>query len=126
MFFFFKQKTEYERSIRDWSSDVCSSDRQGMPTAARELLFDAPSKPEFAALWWRERSWHIREAMDRGDLQDAYTLAASHVQTRGVAFAHAERSEYRRVGHDCSISCRSLLLHFTYKNYLFLPTFFLF
>src|SRR3546814_19026142 len=61
-----------------------------MPTAARELLFDAPSKPEFAALWWRERSWHIREAMDRGDMPDAYTLAASHVQTRGVAFADAE------------------------------------
>src|SRR3546814_5507728 len=26
MFFFFKQKTAYERRIRDWSSDVCSSD----------------------------------------------------------------------------------------------------
>src|SRR3546814_2452734 len=26
MFCFFKQKTAYERRIRDWSSDVCSSD----------------------------------------------------------------------------------------------------
>src|SRR6184192_4501837 len=26
MFFFFKQKTAYEMSIGDWSSDVCSSD----------------------------------------------------------------------------------------------------
>src|SRR3546814_2898200 len=25
-FFFFKQKTEYEMRISDWSSDVCSSD----------------------------------------------------------------------------------------------------
>src|SRR6059058_6709622 len=25
-FFFFKQKTAYEMSLRDWSSDVCSSD----------------------------------------------------------------------------------------------------
>src|SRR5213594_4530957 len=25
-FFFFKQKTAYEVSVRDWSSDVCSSD----------------------------------------------------------------------------------------------------
>jgi len=25
-FFFFKQKTAYEIQIRDWSSDVCSSD----------------------------------------------------------------------------------------------------
>src|SRR3546814_13691676 len=26
LFFFFKQKTEYEVRISDWSSDVCSSD----------------------------------------------------------------------------------------------------
>src|SRR3546814_4240479 len=26
VFFFFKQKTAYEMRIRDWSSDVCSSD----------------------------------------------------------------------------------------------------
>src|SRR3546814_15641913 len=26
LFFFFKQKTAYERRISDWSSDVCSSD----------------------------------------------------------------------------------------------------
>ncbi len=25
-FFFFKQKTAYEMSVSDWSSDVCSSD----------------------------------------------------------------------------------------------------
>src|SRR3546814_8008905 len=28
-FFFFKQKTAYEMRIRDWSSDVCSSDLGG-------------------------------------------------------------------------------------------------
>ena len=27
LFFFFKQKTAYEMCGRDWSSDVCSSDR---------------------------------------------------------------------------------------------------
>src|SRR3546814_2494771 len=32
-FFFFKQKTAYERRISDWSSDVCSSDLGGMKTA---------------------------------------------------------------------------------------------
>src|SRR5881628_3916578 len=26
VFFFFKQKTAYEMSVSDWSSDVCSSD----------------------------------------------------------------------------------------------------
>src|SRR3546814_15879568 len=29
-FFFFKQKTAYEMRISDWSSDVCSSDLQGL------------------------------------------------------------------------------------------------
>src|SRR3546814_1503374 len=28
-FFFFRQKTAYELRIRDWSSDVCSSDLDG-------------------------------------------------------------------------------------------------
>src|SRR5213594_5004570 len=28
-FFFFKQKTAYDISVRDWSSDVCSSDLNG-------------------------------------------------------------------------------------------------
>src|SRR5881628_4117305 len=31
LFFFFKQKTAYEMSVSDWSSDVCSSDLRGLP-----------------------------------------------------------------------------------------------
>src|SRR5213594_2676361 len=31
--FFFKQKTAYEISVRDWSSDVCSPDLRGTATA---------------------------------------------------------------------------------------------
>src|SRR3546814_368107 len=37
-FFFFKQKTAYEMRISDWSSDVCSSDLQGL--AAQGLSAD--------------------------------------------------------------------------------------
>src|SRR5213594_4467776 len=33
VFFFFKQKTAYEISVRDWSSDVCSSDLIGVESA---------------------------------------------------------------------------------------------
>src|SRR6184192_4368091 len=39
-FFFFKQKTAYEMSIGDWSSDVCSSDlksRPAMPISRLDL-----------------------------------------------------------------------------------------
>src|SRR3546814_2559534 len=36
VFFFFKQKTAYEMRISDWSSDVCSSDLQGIAISGRE------------------------------------------------------------------------------------------
>src|SRR6184192_2311402 len=40
-FFFFKQKTAYEMSIGDWSSDVCSSDllrAEFVPASRAELV----------------------------------------------------------------------------------------
>src|SRR5213594_492523 len=37
-FFFFKQKTAYEISVRDWSSDVCSSDLANRRRRRRRLL----------------------------------------------------------------------------------------
>src|SRR6059058_4025806 len=45
-FFFFKQKTAYEMSLRDWSSDVCSSDLRkvrglsGLGAIARAVAVD--------------------------------------------------------------------------------------
>src|SRR3546814_227287 len=36
VFFFFKQKTAYEMRISDWSSDVCSSDLDGVIVAVEE------------------------------------------------------------------------------------------
>src|SRR6184192_4532557 len=38
VFFFFKQKTAYEMSIGDWSSDVCSSDLAARAPVAVEPL----------------------------------------------------------------------------------------
>src|SRR6059036_2198862 len=43
-FFFFKQKTAYEITYGDWSSDVCSSDLFGVPRArARRRSARAPA-----------------------------------------------------------------------------------
>jgi len=64
--------------------------RAGLRTGARELMFEAPPSDEFVGLWWRERAWHIREAIDDGKLEDAYLLAASHIQRSGGPFAEAE------------------------------------
>src|SRR3546814_3735348 len=38
LFFFFKQKTAYEMRISDWSSDVCSSDLNGVPMRCMKLF----------------------------------------------------------------------------------------
>src|SRR5213594_2668542 len=47
-FFFFKQKTAYEISVRDWSSDVCSSDleseRDGFKIAEADLRLRGPGE----------------------------------------------------------------------------------
>src|SRR3546814_4622768 len=39
--FFFKQRTAYEMRIRDWSSDVCSSDLIGLRLAGQLLRLTA-------------------------------------------------------------------------------------
>src|SRR5881628_3980977 len=39
--FFFKQKTAYEVSVSDWSSDVCSSDLAGWPLRGHLVLLNA-------------------------------------------------------------------------------------
>src|SRR3546814_3246657 len=41
--FFFKQKTAYEMRIRDWSSDVCSSDLPAV-TGSRNSKARAPTR----------------------------------------------------------------------------------
>src|SRR3546814_8443861 len=43
--FFFKQKTEYEMRISDWSSDVCSSDLAHEPDQAAPHLFPHAHPP---------------------------------------------------------------------------------
>src|SRR5213594_4741768 len=47
-FFFFKQKTAYEVSVRDWSSDVCSSDLEARvrPVAPTHLRQRFPLDPD--------------------------------------------------------------------------------
>src|SRR3546814_13806173 len=42
MVFFFKQKTAYEMRIRDWSSDVCSSDLKGVQVLCLQEVFNQP------------------------------------------------------------------------------------
>src|SRR3546814_1212083 len=87
-FFFFKQKTAYEMRIRDWSSDVCSSDllqREGQRREPERLRFRTTlgniPDTHIAILGWRV-------AADRPD-------------------GFMARSEERRVGKECVSTCRS-------------------
>src|SRR3546814_2502402 len=57
-FFFFKQKTAYEMRIRDWSSDVCSSDLRptSMNTEPRNVY-----RKNFIAAYTRRGPPHPQE-----------------------------------------------------------------
>src|SRR3546814_20934593 len=99
MFFFFKQKTEDEMSIRDWSSDVCSSD---LPVAVVE------QRPQGAV------GITVVIFLD--------ILIRQVDRARGDAAIGHEmeimRSEERRVGKECVSKCRSRWspTHYNKKN----------
>src|SRR3546814_18183438 len=110
--FFFKQKTAYEVRIRDWSSDVCSSDLgitapvqllAGGPYC-RTLTFSSvtrplvirPSKSGMNALIFSSLS---TISMTRGRSSDSRRIF--------VVCSRLERSEERRVGKECVSQCRS-------------------
>src|SRR3546814_5719296 len=100
--FFFKQKTEYEIRISDWSSDVCSSDLDGflhgdmLAGAARQVEVGEPLAGHHAG----------------GDLGDRQAARLGHEGHRAagagvdledidVVAAHRElRSDERRVGKE--------------------------
>src|SRR5213083_3455302 len=89
-FFFFKQKTAYEITASDWSSDVCSSDLIGRsrssPRTSRSATSRAPPSSERSrrrrseerrvgkecSLLCRSRWWPCRykKKSKRGDSQD--------------------------------------------------------
>src|SRR6266496_4094636 len=43
MFFFFSSRRRHTRSLRDWSSDVCSSDLQKEGKTIRHIILEAAS-----------------------------------------------------------------------------------
>src|SRR3546814_3319616 len=66
--FFFKQKTAYEMRISDWSSDVCSSDLEGLwPDAMAKLPASGVGKRQLPAVGQK----HSRSASRRNALLSA-------------------------------------------------------
>src|SRR5690349_24886709 len=81
--FFFSSRRRHTRSLRDWSSDVCSSDLDHPHPAVLEAV-DADVARVFATA--------------------ARGMAESAEQRRALVLAipALERSEERRVGKECS------------------------
>src|SRR3546814_2333884 len=99
MMFFFKQKTAYEMRIRDWSSDVCSSDLFAVLGTQKALLFDI--NPLAAAMLG------IMSGIGGGMLRDVLLAQVPQVLKAEVYAVAALRSEERRVGKECVSTCRS-------------------
>src|SRR5438874_6029557 len=81
VFFFFSSRRRHTRSLRDWSSDVCSSDLNGkQDPVRRDLKRVAALVSELDAL--------------PGERQGLAQVGTGHEDA-------AERSEERRVGKEC-------------------------
>src|SRR3546814_9046133 len=102
-FFFFKQKTAYDMRISDWSSDVCSSDLDGLPAISsgrgngnldvRTLnIANNPFKPG-----------DILVTSGTGGLYPPNIPVAIVVSRQD----DGARSEARRGGKECVSTCRS-------------------
>src|SRR3546814_3817553 len=123
-FFFFKQKTAYERRISDWSSDVCSSDLIGMDSEAGAgshfwvdvpfLLAEQQVQDEsamasniiaFADPFVRHRARVRPMRVLVADDQSANLMVLRRLLEK--AGHRPQRSEERRVGKECVSTSRS-------------------
>ncbi len=65
--------------------------RKGRDLSARELLDEPPEELERPAVWWVERAFLARRALQRGHVSAAYRLAKNHsLVAGGASFAEAE------------------------------------
>src|SRR3712207_7071032 len=88
--FFFSSRRRHTRYWRDWSSDVCSSDRE-TERAELEVLHGPQPRPGVA---------EIAVPAPRSDAEVAELALVEQLQDRGHDLL-GDRSEERRVGKEC-------------------------
>src|SRR3546814_4099075 len=104
--FFFKQKTAYEMRISDWSSDVCSSDLDGVRSMVRDTI-GAKMEGRYGI------SHHYNIIFHAPGLAEAHRHGpgAIYWQMNSDGFSALgpmdDGSEERRVGKECVSTCRS-------------------
>src|SRR5204863_5046314 len=100
VFFFFSSRRRHTRSLRDWSSDVCSSDLGLELAAVGDVASNAKRTcAEFAA---QRRSLHVERLaveIDRGDGGAVLGKPAHEMLSKDTGAAR-HRSEERRVGKE--------------------------
>src|SRR3546814_1259236 len=82
LFFFFKQKTAYEMRIRDWSSDVCSSDLLEEMLAERGISVDHTTIYRWVQCYAPEMEKRLRWFWRRG-FDPSWRLDETYVKVRG-------------------------------------------
>src|SRR5213075_1003512 len=71
-FFFFKQKTAYEITRRDWSSDVCSSDLRDVLRLYKRMVYDLQIAQDVSA--FESSSWLGSEFIIIATARSGHTL----------------------------------------------------
>src|SRR3546814_6949541 len=109
IFLFYNVKTAYERRISVWSSDVCSTDLRDSPLDGRTLHLDDALFTDDALVWDPVHSDKVRYGPAEGPaiemgFPDTPRLG---VWTKPGARFVFIRSEERRVGKECVLTCRS-------------------
>src|SRR3546814_4038061 len=110
-FFFFKQRTAYDKRISDWSSDVLlfRSDRQALD------VIDDISKVEGVDAMFLGRGdlgLSLSNAVDpvpalADAVENVVHIAKANGKAVSAVVQSMKRSEERRVGKECVSTCRS-------------------
>src|SRR3546814_4318589 len=95
---FFRQKTEYEMRISDWSSDVCSSDRYEV----RASIDGTSGKTEIECIL---AGLHASVVVCVRLLPHMRGVVVDHLAN--YLWGWGKRSEERRVGKECVSTSRS-------------------
>src|SRR5438034_4397771 len=97
-FFFFSSRRRHTRSLRDWSSDVCSSDLAGNTDLYRDES-QAPDRGQPLARGVPQSKRQVRAYRGRGGDRAGRGLVQQPV-LGAVLPADRPRSEERRVGKE--------------------------
>src|SRR3546814_8177742 len=100
--FFFKQKTEYEMRISDWSSDVCSSDLLKDRIGATLEVESGANDPMAIFL-----TLLCVELLTSGAKDISWETLESFIWLFAQQISGGARSADRRVGQVCVSTCRS-------------------